>query len=132
MSSETHTASCCCGQLQATVVGDLPNAAVCHCRQCQKRTGSVFGVQARFPRERVTVTGERTAFVRRGEGEVTLYFCPACGSTVYWEIDGMPESVIIAVGAFADPQFPAPVFSVYEARQHPWVQLPESVTVHWD
>ena len=128
----THTATCCCGQLRATVEGPLPSASVCHCRQCQRRTGSVFGVQARFPKERVSIEGRSTAFVRWGEGEVTLYFCPTCGSTVYWRLDGLPDSVIIAVGAFANADFPAPTFSVYEARQHPWVQLPDSVTTHWD
>ena len=127
-----HIASCCCGQLRATVLGPLPGASVCHCFQCQKRTGSAFGLQARFPREKVNVEGESKKFVRHGEGEVTLHFCPSCGSTVFWELDGMPESVVVAVGSFADPHFPAPVFSVYEARQHDWVQLPDSVTTHWD
>ena len=74
MSTESHIAECCFGQLRVSVRGELPSASVCHCFQCQKRTGSVFGVQARFPRDRVTVNGESTAFVRHAEGEVTLYF----------------------------------------------------------
>lgn len=132
MTPQTHTAVCCCGQLRVTIEGGLPSASICHCFQCQKRTGSAFGVQVRFPKERVTIEGDSTAFVRRGEGEVTLHFCPTCGSTVYWFLDGLPESVIVAVGGFAMPDYPAPTFSVYEARQHKWVQLPESVTTHWD
>jgi hypothetical protein len=36
--------------------------------------------------------------------------------------------VLVAVGAFADPNFPAPEDSVYECRKHAWVQLPSSVT----
>jgi hypothetical protein len=51
---------------------------------------------------------------------------------VYWELDGLPGFVIVAVGAFADPSFPAPTFSVYEARMPAWVRLPESVVEHWD
>ena len=130
--SPPHTATCCCGQLRVTVQGELASASICHCFQCQKRTGSAFGVQARFPQNQVTIEGDSTAFVRHGEGEVTLHFCPTCGSTVYWLLDGLPDSVCIAVGAFANPDFPAPTFSVYEDRQHPWVQLPGSVTTHWD
>ncbi len=130
--TQKHLATCCCGQLQATVEGPLPSASICHCFQCQKRTGGPFGLQARFPSERVTIVGNSTVFTRRGEGVITLHFCPACGSTLYWYVDGMPGSVSIAVGAFAKPDFPAPTFSVYEDRLHHWVQLPDSITTHWD
>jgi len=99
---------------------------------CQKRTGSAFGLQAKFPKERVEVEGDATQFTREGEGQVTLNFCPRCGSTVYWILSGMPDMVVVAVGAFANPEFPPPVFSVYEDRIHPWVALPDSVTTHWD
>jgi hypothetical protein len=51
-----------------------------------------------------------------------------CASTVYWEPTGAQGFVTVAVGAFADPSFPPPRFSVYEERQHPWAltaaQLP--------
>ena len=130
--TETHEASCCCGQLKLAIAGPLPGGSICHCFQCQKRTGSAFGLQARFAEDRVTIEGESTSFVRHGEGEVTLHFCPKCGSTVYWELDGLPGNVIVAIGACAKPDWPAPTFSVYEARQHPWLQLPDTVTTHWD
>ena len=45
----------------------------------------------------------------------------------YYEIEGLEGSVAIPVGAFADPAFPAPGFSVYEERMHGWVSLPEGV-----
>ncbi len=130
--SMSHEASCACGQLRVEVDGDLPGSSICHCRQCQKRTGSVFGVQVKIPRERVQITGDETQFERRGEGVVTLHFCPTCGSTVYWELDGMPDVYVIAAGAFASKEVPAPVFSVYEDRMHTWVQLPDTVETHWD
>jgi hypothetical protein len=44
-----------------------------------------------------------------------------CGSTVYWENDGFPGTVI---GNFADPSFPAPTIAVWEESRHPWVSLP--------
>jgi len=109
---------------------------MCHCFACQQRTGSVFGVQARFHREQVTrIEGRATPFVRKGDSgdPVTLHFCPSCGSTVYWELSGMPEMIAVAVGAFADPHFPAPQYSVYEARRHPWALMPDSMDVqHMD
>ena len=107
---------------------------MCHCLECQRRTGSIFGVQARFPRDRVTLSGESTRFVRTGDsgGRITFSFCPRCGSTVHYEIDGMPDVIAIPVGAFADPTFGAPTVSVYEARRHPWSVMPGLDTEHLD
>ena len=50
--------------------------------------------------------------------------CPACGSTVYWEGEGFPGHVAVAIGNFADPAFPAPAIAVWEEARHPWVSLP--------
>jgi len=47
-----------------------------------------------------------------------------CGTTVFHTEEGVTDSVSVAVGAFADPAFPAPRVSVYDSRRHPWVQLP--------
>jgi hypothetical protein len=48
-------ASCSCGQLTAEVSGEPVRVSICHCLACQRRTGSVFGEQARFPRVDVTI-----------------------------------------------------------------------------
>jgi len=99
---------------------------MCHCLACQQRTGSVFGVQARFPREAVTITGRTSEFERVGDSgnRATFHFCPSCGSTVYWHMEGLPDFVAVAVGAFADPGFPPPTVSVYEERRHAWAAAP--------
>jgi hypothetical protein len=117
-----RVAACSCGQLRLTCEGEPERVSICHCLECQKRTGSVFATQARFPRECVTVQGEATRWSRRGEsgGSAEFGFCPICGSTVYWEPAAYPDLVYVAVGAFADPAFPPPHVSVYEERQHPW------------
>lgn len=122
----TRLASCSCGQLSARVSGDPVRVSICHCLACQRRTGSVFGQQARFPRENVTFAGQSTRYVRVGdEGtRATFHFCPHCGATVYYEVEGQQDWLAIPVGAFADPGFPAPTVSVYEERMHGWVVPP--------
>lgn len=125
-----RVASCSCGQLRVTCEGEPVRLSICHCLECQKRTGSVFAVQARFAREGVTIEGRGTPWTRVGDSgqSATFHFCPTCGATVYWELNGAPGFVAVAVGAFADPSFPPPNVSVYEERQHPWAlaagQLP--------
>lgn len=119
-------ASCSCGQLRAQVTGAPVRISICHCLACQRRTGSVFGQQARFRREDVSLSGVSSEYVRVGdEGSRTrFHFCPGCGSTVYYEPEGLEGFLTIAVGAFADPDFPEPRVSVYESRMHRWVVPP--------
>jgi hypothetical protein len=122
----TRLASCSCGQLSARVTGDPVRVSICHCLACQRRSGSVFAAQARFPIENVAVTGNSTEYVLTGDSgsSARFHFCPQCGATVYYEAEGLEAYRIIPVGAFADPDFPVPTVSVYEGRKHRWVVPP--------
>lgn len=124
--SQQRLASCSCGQLTAQVVGEPERVSICHCLACQRRTGSVFGEQARFRREHVSLAGTSSEYTRIGDegSRIKFHFCPSCGATVYYEPEGMEEYLAIPVGAFADPGFPAPTVSVYEERMHAWVTPP--------
>ena len=101
----SRSASCSCRQLSVDTVGDPIRISICHCLECQRRTGSVFGVQARFHTNTVTIRGRSATFVRVGDSgtKVTFHFCPVCGGTVHYSLERHPEIVGIPVGAFADP-----------------------------
>ncbi len=122
-------ASCSCGKLSAHVQGDPVRVSVCHCLACQRRTGSVFGAQARFAAEDVTIQGQGTDYLRVGDegSRITFTFCSACGATVFYRMEGRSDMIAIPVGAFADPTFPGPTFSVYEERMHSWVSMPKDI-----
>lgn len=122
----TRFASCSCGQLTAQVSGEPVRVSVCHCLACQRRSGSVFAVQARFPRQNATISGRSTVFTLVGDegSRANFHFCPTCGATVYYATVGSEELIAIPVGAFADPDFPSPGVSVYEKRMHRWVVAP--------
>ena len=55
------------------------------------------------------------------------YFCPQCGSTVYWKLSNLPALIGVAVGAMANPKYPAPVISVEEQTKHDWVHIDGAV-----
>jgi hypothetical protein len=126
-------ASCQCGKLTA-IIADKAEATtvLCHCRDCQRRTGSPFGTIAYFPQEAVTVSGNPREFTRQTDAgnSFTTGFCPECGSTVYAKASRMPEITGVPVGAFADPSFPMPARSVYEQSRYFWAVLPEGMTHH--
>ncbi len=122
-------AACSCGQLTATTTEDPIRVSICHCLDCQRRTGSVFGAQARFRRESVEIGGLSAQYVRVSDegGKTAFSFCPRCGATVHYQSEGHEQTIAIPVGAFAEPRFPAPTFSVWEEDKHVWVSLPENM-----
>ena len=119
-------ASCRCGQLKATVTGDPVRLSVCHCLNCKKRSGSAFAVQARWPADQVTIEGESKGFelIADSGNRATFHFCPDCGSDVHYEINGKFDGLIaIPLGAFEDPFFASPKFSVWEERKNDWLDI---------
>jgi hypothetical protein len=125
MTLPIRTATCRCGQLTARCEGEPVRVSVCHCLDCQRRSGSAFAAQARWPEDKVTVSGDAKTWQRVADSghRATYRFCPHCGSTVAYVIEGWPGVVALPVGAFADPDFPNPRFSVYEHRKHKWVAI---------
>jgi len=131
----THTASCRCGQLKATVTGDPVRVSVCHCLNCKKRSGSAFAAQARWPAEQVTIEGRSNSFKKVSDSGnfATFYFCPECGSDVHYDNNGKFDGQIaIPLGAFDDPYFLTPRFSVWEQRKHDWLEISGEGVEHFD
>src|ERR1044072_8469445 len=98
-----HIATCSCGQLKLTYEGEIKRTSICHCFECQKKTGSVFAVHTRLEKSKASIEGRSTEYSRTGDegGKIRLHFCPICGSNVfhYIDVDGFRDSVIVAVGA---------------------------------
>lgn len=130
----SRVASCSCGQLRVTCEGDPVRISICHCLECQKRSGSIFATQARFARTAATIEGTSSTWSRQGDsgGSASFHFCPTCASIVYWLPAEMPDFIMVAVGAFADPTFPQPIISVYESRAHPWAMTAGELPIAHD
>ena len=122
-------ARCSCGALTLTLPGPSKWVVACHCLDCQRRTGAPFGVGAFYAVEAVAISGPAKEFSRDAAsgGKVRSYFCPNCGSTVYWKADNAPSLVGVAVGALANPNYPAPARSVFEQSKHDWVRIEGAV-----
>lgn len=122
-------AACSCGQLRLEAEGEPSRVSICHCLSCQRRTGSVFGVQAAFDAQRVQVTGRYNDYARTSDDQSVrvFHFCPDCGGTVFLTRPEEPDLVVVTAGTFADPSFPPPTQSSYGSRRHPWVELPADI-----
>jgi hypothetical protein len=63
----TRRAACSCGQLHLAIEGEPARVSMCHCLECQRRTGAVISNQARFPRDQVTFGGQAATWKRNAE-----------------------------------------------------------------
>jgi hypothetical protein len=127
----TREAACSCGQLRLTVEGDPRSVSMCHCLACQRRTGSLFSVQARFRAGQVQIHGRYADYARTSDESDrrvhVFHFCPECGATVFYKAADDSDVVAVPVGVFADPSFPMPTRSSYDVRRHAWLQLPAEI-----
>ena len=122
-------ASCQCGQLSAEITAPTDQIVACHCHACQRRTGSPFGIIAYYPGEAVRLSGTAKEYSREADSgnRFTNGFCADCGTSLRFRSEAKPDAIGIAVGTFADPDFPAPVRSVWESGKHAWVTIPGEI-----
>lgn len=83
-------------------------------------------MQARWPAGEVVIEGCSKSWSQLADSgnQVTFNFCPDCGSDVHYEIEGKFEQLVaIPLGAFDDPYFARPRFSVWEQRKHDWAEV---------
>lgn len=100
-------ATCRCGQLRVNCTGDPVRVSVCHCLECQKRSGSVFATQARWPAGQVEMTGKFNEWSQVGDtgSRAVFRFCAECGSTVAYVNEGSPDTIAVPVVPLPIPAF---------------------------
>jgi hypothetical protein len=120
------TARCACGEFRVIVTGDPVHVTICHCRDCQRRSGVPWTCNAHYARSDVRLEGAHKIYTRDGqEGrKMVNHFCPECGTTVCWMGERFPDLCGVTTGTFNDPAYPAPSVSVYEEAMYDWVVLP--------
>lgn len=128
----SRIARCHCGQLELRCDGDPKKVSMCHCLECQRRTGSAFSIAVFYERGEILVeNGVSNTYTYERESAsgfpVKFHFCGRCGSNVYWEPTRLPELIGVALGSFADPGFPCPEQSVWTKDKHTWLGLPDGI-----
>jgi hypothetical protein len=127
-----RTAECHCGAFKVIATGEPEHVYVCHCKACQRRTGTAFHLGTFWQKDQVRMEGAYKIYERDTAvgTKIRFYFCPNCGSNICWDADRRPAHYGIAAGNFADTSFPPPTASVWEEEMQPWVELP-TVTDHY-
>jgi hypothetical protein len=109
------TGQCLCGQIQYAANADPSIIAVCHCKNCQKQTGTAFSVIVGIPKSTISVQGKLKTFHDIGDSgrAVERNFCPECGSPIITEVAVMPELIFIKAGTLDDTSWLAPKMHIY-------------------
>ena len=119
------TGGCLCGRVRYTVSAAPVFTGICHCRNCQRFTGSAFELVLGFPREAVQIDGERSVYQDSGDSGRPVHrgFCPNCGSSLTSEVSTMPKLLMILGGTLDDPSAVQPRTELFCASAQPWVSL---------
>ena len=128
------TGGCLCGRVRYTVDGQPNFAAVCHCRSCQRYTGSAFEPVMVFPSQTVQVQGDLKTYDDVGDFGKFVHrrFCPNCGSGVIADVDVMPGVTIVLAGSLDEPAVFRPSMEIFCASAQPWLLEPSNQRKKFD
>lgn len=117
------TGGCLCGRVRYTLSGEPVFSGLCHCRNCQRYTGSAFETVVAYPAASVSVQGELKTYNDTGDSGQPVYrrFCPNCGSGVIAEAAMLPGMTLVLTGTLDDPGTYTPAMEIYCSSAQPWV-----------
>ncbi len=121
---------CACGQIRYRLRSKPMFVHCCHCRECQRQTGSAFAVNALIETERVErLAGATEPVPVPGESGTPqiIHRCPACKVALWSHYGGREQLSFIRVGALDEPAALKPDIHIYTRSKLPWVALPEGV-----
>ena len=117
-----HHGGCLCGAVRYQFNATPQAVAACHCRHCQRASGSAFSVNLLVSESSYQQQGETRVFIDHGDSGLPSerHFCGQCGSPVFTRAGNLPERVLIKAGTLDQPQAFAPQLEIYTDHALPW------------
>lgn len=123
---------CQCGHIRYEIAGKPAALVVCHCKECQRQSGSAFGMSlAVSPSAFHLRSGNLKTFAMRCDsGRVkTCAFCPECGVRIYHQTE---RGMSIKAGTLDDTTSLKPSTHYWTMRKQPWVIVPDDAAQYSD
>ena len=116
-----------CGRIRYSAEAEPLMTAICHCKHCQRQSGTAFSIIVGVPRASLSMEGEPKTFEDRGASgrPVHRLFCPDCGSPVVSEVDVRPDVAFIKAGTLDDTSWLRPTAEIWCGSEQPWVRQGE-------
>ena len=121
--SSPMTGGCLCGAIRYESAGGPVFSLNCHCRDCQRQSGSAYNAALRVPAAGFRVTqGEPKLYVKTADSGNTVAraFCPDCGSPLFIRVSARPDLVGIRAGTLDDPSIFRPEADIFVKSAQPW------------
>jgi hypothetical protein len=122
---------CQCGRVRYRITTNPLFLVACHCTECQRQSGSAFGLSLIVPQDGIAIEGELKMFERSSDSGRLLkcYFCPECGTRIYHQPSYAPVANVRA-GTLDDTSGLEPKMHAWVSSKQPWVAIPEGVPAH--
>ncbi|MDA0341525.1 MAG: GFA family protein [Proteobacteria bacterium] len=131
--AETHAGRCTCGGVKYRMTSKPLFVHCCHCRWCQRETGSAFALNAMIEADRVELLAgapEAVTVETQSGGGQKIFRCPTCRVTVWSNYLRAGEKLrFVRVGTLEEPGRLAPEIHIHTVSKQPWVALPDGVPV---
>src|SRR6516165_3219252 len=116
---------CLCGQVRYSGTAEPMFTGVCHCKDCQKETGTAFNIVVAVPQAALSFQGSPKTYTQKGDSgqDVVRRFCPNCGSTITSEPAAWPAATTPGAATFPDPSGLKRRRKFYCDKKQPWVSL---------
>lgn len=127
---EVRTGGCQCGGVRYEVTGEQKTIVVCHCSECQRQSGSAFGMTMVLGKQQFRLTKgalEVFTWVSDSGAEMHGYFCPDCGSRIYHQNNYPEDAVLLKPGTLDETSELVPELQLWTRSKQQWCKLPESV-----
>jgi hypothetical protein len=121
---------CACAAVRYRLTTPPMFVHCCHCRDCQRQTGSGSAINALIETDRIAVLAgepQPVAVPTESGRPHRIFRCPACGTAVWSEYGGIAALRFVRVGTLDDPAALPPDVHIYTRSKLPWITLPESV-----
>ena len=133
--STLRSGGCLCGSIRFQARGEPLRTLVCHCKFCQRMTGTTSYAESMYPIDAVSLSGSTpSTYEHRSENSskvVYVHFCPHCGSTVSLTFERWPEYRAISRGAFDEPNSVTITSHIWTDSAQTGVVLPANTDCFW-
>ncbi len=121
--ASVRTGGCLCGAVRYESSGDPVFSLQCHCRDCQRASGTAYVAAERVPAAgfRIIAGAPKRHLAKADSGnEITRVFCGDCGSAIYVQVSTRPDLVGLRVGTLDDPSGFRVEADIFVRSAQPW------------
>ena len=133
MTNALYTGRCSCGQVKYDITGEPVRMVNCHCRDCQRASGSAYAALLAFEQNTVKITGELRYYSVTSERGTRIErgFCPNCGNPMMVKPEARPNTIYVQAGSLDDLSLHKPAAQIWVRSAPPWDHIDPRIP-HFD